>query len=82
MIFGGILGGIKNSLRDDTPMALTDTKIRNLKAQDKPYKVADEKGLFLLITANGSKCWRVKYRIAGKEKLLALGLYPQGHPMN
>lgn len=41
-----------------------------------PYKLADEKGLFLLVNTNGSKYWRLKYRIAGKEKLLALGVYP------
>lgn len=57
-------------------MALTELKIRSIKPKDKPYKIADEKGLFLLITPKGSKYWRFKYRFAGKEKLLALGIYP------
>jgi integrase len=41
-----------------------------------PYKLTDEKGLFLLVNKNGSKYWRLKYRFAGKEKALALGTYP------
>lgn len=56
---------------------LTDPACRNAKPQDKPYKLADEKGLFLLIHSNGSKYWRLKYRVAGKEKLLAIGVYPE-----
>ena len=56
---------------------LTDTTCKNAKAKDKPYKLADEKGMFLLINPNGSKYFRLKYRIDGKEKLLALGVYPQ-----
>jgi len=58
-------------------MALSDIAIRNAKYEDKPKKLADEKGLFLLLHPNGSKYWRMKYRIAGKEKLLALGVYPE-----
>ncbi|MEO1884884.1 MAG: Arm DNA-binding domain-containing protein [Methylococcales bacterium] len=57
-------------------MPLTDVKARNLKPKDKDYKIADEKGLFLLVKKNGSKYWRLKYRINGSEKLLALGVYP------
>ncbi len=57
-------------------MALTDTKIRTLKPKEKPYKQADERGLFLLINPTGSKYWRFKYRFNGKEKLLSLGIYP------
>lgn len=57
-------------------MPLTDTAIRNTKPGIKPRKLADEKGLFLLIHPNGSKYWRLKYRYEGKEKLLALGVYP------
>ncbi len=56
-------------------MALTDVKVRNAKPKDKAYKIADEKGLFLAVLPNGSKYWRFKYRFAGKEKLLALGVY-------
>ena len=57
-------------------MALTDTATRQAKPQDKPYKLADERGLFLLVQPSGSKLWRFKYRYQGKEKLLALGKYP------
>jgi integrase len=56
---------------------LTDTTCKNAKAKDKPYKLADEKGMFLLVNPNGSKYFRLKYRISGKEKLLALGVYPE-----
>ncbi|MFA6058600.1 MAG: integrase arm-type DNA-binding domain-containing protein [Taibaiella sp.] len=58
-------------------MILTDTKIRTIKARDKAYKLTDGKGLFLLISPTGSKYWRFKYRFAGKEKLIALGVYPE-----
>ncbi|MEC4747585.1 integrase arm-type DNA-binding domain-containing protein [Methylomicrobium sp. Wu6] len=57
-------------------MALSDTACKNAKPKEKPYKLADEKGMFLLVNSNGSKYFRLKYRFAGKEKLLALGVYP------
>lgn len=57
-------------------MPLTDTQIKTLKPDAKPRKVADEKGLFLLLTPTGGKLWRLKFRFDGKEKLLALGSYP------
>ena len=57
-------------------MTLTDAKIRNLKPKDKQFKVADFNGLHVLVRPNGSKLWRFKYRIHGKEKLLAIGVYP------
>ncbi|HEX7972406.1 MAG TPA: integrase arm-type DNA-binding domain-containing protein, partial [Thiobacillus sp.] len=57
-------------------MPLSDTKIRKAKPTDKPYKLADEKGLFLLVTPAGGKWWRLKYRFGGKEKLLSFGTYP------
>jgi integrase len=57
-------------------MSLTELKIRAAKAKEKPYKLADERGLYLLITPQGSKCWRLKYRFGGKERALAMGLYP------
>ncbi len=57
-------------------MALTDAKIRNLKPKDRPYKIADFDGLYIHVTPKGSKLWRFKYRILGKEKLLAIGIYP------
>jgi len=58
-------------------MALSDTQCKNAKPKEKPYKLADEKGMFLLINPNGSKYFRLKYRFASKEKVLALGVYPQ-----
>lgn len=58
-------------------MALTDVKIRNIKPESKPVKVSDGGGMFLLVTPKGGKCWRLKYRFGGKEKLLALGTYPE-----
>ncbi|UCV14126.1 tyrosine-type recombinase/integrase [Quatrionicoccus australiensis] len=57
-------------------MPLSDTGIRASKPREKAYKVADEKGLFLLVNPGGSRLWRLKYRIDGKEKLMALGAYP------
>lgn len=57
-------------------MPLTDTACKNARPKDKPYKRADEKGLLLLINPNGGKYFRFKYRFAGKEKTLALGVYP------
>lgn len=58
-------------------MALTDTAIRNAKPKEKPYKVADSMGLYLLVNPRGSKLWRLKYRINGAERKLALGSYPE-----
>lgn len=58
-------------------MPLSDTAIRTAKPTEKPYKLADEKGLFILVNPNGSKWWRLKFRIAGKEKLLSFGTYPE-----
>lgn len=57
-------------------MALTDTTIRKTKPAEKPFKLADSSGLYLLIKPNGSKLWYMKYRIDGKEKKLAFGPYP------
>ncbi|EJK0523257.1 tyrosine-type recombinase/integrase [Salmonella enterica] len=57
-------------------MALTDTAIRKTKPTEKPFKMADSSGLYLLIKPNGSKLWYMKYRIDGKEKKLAFGPYP------
>ncbi|EAN8972169.1 integrase arm-type DNA-binding domain-containing protein [Salmonella enterica] len=57
-------------------MALTDTAIRKTKPTEKPFKLADSSGLYLLIKPNGSKLWYIKYRIDGKEKKLAFGPYP------
>ncbi|WP_194523874.1 tyrosine-type recombinase/integrase, partial [Escherichia coli] len=58
-------------------MALTDAKIRAAKPSDKAYKLTDGAGMFLLVHPNGSRYWRLRYRILGKEKTLALGVYPE-----
>lgn len=58
-------------------MKLTATTVKQAKPKDKQYKMADGNGLFLLVTAKGQKYWRYKYRFAGKEKTLALGVYPE-----
>ena len=55
---------------------LTEVAIKKAKPEEKAYKMADGGGMFLLIQPTGSKCWRLKYRIGGKEKLLAIGVYP------
>jgi integrase len=55
---------------------LTDAKIRNAKATDKPQKLADGGGLYLEVRPTGAKLWRYRYRIAGKENVFAIGEYP------
>lgn len=57
-------------------MQLTDLAIRRSKPKDKPYTLNDGNGLSLLIEPNGSKGWRLRYRFAGKAKLMSLGTYP------
>lgn len=57
-------------------MALNDTLIRNARPRDKDWKLADEKGLYLLVTKKGAKLWRLKYRHLGVERKLSLGKYP------
>lgn len=58
-------------------MPLTDAGIRKARPTDKPQKLADGGGLYLLLNPNGSRWWRYKYRFEGKEKLLSLGTYPE-----
>jgi len=58
------------------PISLSDTKVRNAKPRTKQYKLSDGEGLFLVIMPSGSKYWRLRYFFAGKEKVLALGVYP------
>lgn len=57
-------------------MPLTDTKCRNAKGQIKPRKLSDGGGLHLLITPDGAKYWRLAYRWHGKQRTLAIGVYP------
>jgi integrase len=56
--------------------ARTETYFRNLKPADKDFKSSDSGGLYMLVTKNGSKLWRLSYRFDGKQKLLAVGQYP------
>ena len=58
------------------PGKLTDTAIRGAKPKEKVYKLADGGGLYLEVAPRGGKWWRIKYRFAGKEKRLSLGVYP------
>lgn len=57
-------------------MALTDTKLRNLKPGKKAYQEADEGGLFVEVMPGGAKVWRLRYRLAGKQEKVTLGGYP------
>jgi integrase len=57
-------------------MALSDIEVRKAAPRERPYKLADGGGLHLLVQPNGNKYWRLKYRYAGKEKLLSFGRYP------
>ena len=70
-----LVWGIKGYL-----MKLTDTKIRTAKPRERPYKLFDGGGLYLMVAAQKdgtpSRYWRLKYRIGGKEKVLAIGTYP------
>ena len=83
---GGTLGGISSRFwgyrsnsrpKWGVSMALTDTEIRRSKPGDGPYKLSDGHGLYLLVKPNGGRLWRWKYRVEGKEKLMALGTYPE-----
>jgi hypothetical protein len=56
---------------------LTDAAIRSATLRTKPYKMGDALGLYLLVQPAGGKLWRLKYRFAGSEKKLAIGVYPE-----
>lgn len=56
---------------------LTDVQIRTAKPKDKPYKLADGGGLYLLVNTDGAKYWRMDYRFAGVRRTLAFGKYPE-----
>lgn len=58
-------------------MKLSDKACKNAKPGDKPYKMTDGQGLYLLVQPKGAKCWRYKYRHLKKEKVYALGVYPE-----
>jgi hypothetical protein len=57
-------------------MKLTARQVETAKPKEKPYKLADGGGLYLLVNPNGKRYWRLKYRSLRKEKLLAIGVYP------
>lgn len=57
-------------------MPLSNTAILNAKSSDKPYSLADERGLSLLVQPSGGKWWRFRYRYTGKAKMLSFGTYP------
>lgn len=58
-------------------MALTDTKVRSAKPEEKEYSLVDGDGMFLLIHPNGSKYWRFRFRFGGRQHLMAFGVYPE-----
>jgi integrase len=60
----------------DTNMPLRDVAVRNAKPAPRPRKLSDGGGLHVLIQPTGSKLWRLAYRLAGKQKTLAIGVYP------
>ncbi len=57
-------------------MRLTDKTIKNAELRSKPYKMPDGEGMYLLVQPSGSKLWRMKYRLFGKENILSIGKYP------
>ena len=57
-------------------MPLSDATVRQAKPREKPYRLTDGRGLYFEVAPNGSRYWRMKYRFGGKEKRLALGVYP------
>ena len=66
---------MKSDKRERKP--LTDKECKALEPKAKDYKVFDSGGLFMLVAKSGGKRWRLKYRFDGKERILALGVYPE-----
>jgi integrase len=58
-------------------MNLKDTVVRHIKGGDKPRKISDGRGLYLLVTTKGARYWRWKYRFGKREKVMAFGVYPE-----
>lgn len=58
-------------------MPLNDTAVKNAKPAERPRRLWDRDGLYLEVTPSGGKWWRVKYRFAGREKRLSVGVYPE-----
>src|SRR5882757_9323505 len=74
-VYGWGTPKFSNSVPPVMPI-LTELSVRAAKAAEKPYKLYDERGLFMLVTTAGGRLWRFKYRVGGVEKLLTLGAYP------
>lgn len=72
---GGNYGGTRQLRTGVTPV-LTDNSIRSAKPREKPYKMGDSGGLFILVHPSGARWWCFKFRVAGKEKLLSFGVNP------
>jgi integrase len=72
---GAFLGAFSTRIREEE-MALTDVVVRNAKPRERPYKLPDGGGLYLLVTPAGGRLWRLKYRADGVERKLSLGKYP------
>ena len=72
----GVFSGVLRHEKSEIPPVLTDRAVRTSKPQEKPYKLSDGGGLHVVVQPGGSKLWRLKYRFAGKEKLLSFGAYP------
>ncbi len=57
-------------------MPLNDQQISNLKPSERAFKLSDGGGLYIHVTPQGTKLWRMAYRTNGKQKLLSFGAYP------
>ena len=57
-------------------MPISNTTVRNAKPREKSYRLADARGMYLEVTPAGGRYWRMKYRVGGKEKRIAFGVYP------
>lgn len=74
----GYMARCPQASNENTPrMKLTELQVRKATPSDKPRKLADGAGMYLLVAPTGGKLWRLKYRVDGKEKVLALGRYPE-----
>lgn len=71
-VFWGYFRGVRKS-----PIALKELQVKPARANERSYKLADWEDLFLPVRPDGSKLWCLKYRFAGKEKLLSFGVYPE-----
>jgi len=76
---GGTVGGTiaTPTWRCPQIMRLTDATARNAQAREKTYRLTDGRGVYLEVSPAGGKYWRMKYRFAGREKRLAIGVYPE-----